>query len=72
MIHNVVMDELVDLNNFRMNGQLQNKIFSTCPIIPKFHMAFGEPIERQEASTEHETTKDSDPKKGQANRLLGR
>jgi hypothetical protein len=29
-------------------------MWSTCPILPKFHITFGEPIERQEVSTEFE------------------
>lgn len=45
---------------------------STCPILPKFHISFGHPIDRQEISSEYEQTKDSDPKKGQAQNLLGR
>ena len=29
-------------------------IYSTCPIIPKYHTTFGEPIDRQEISAERE------------------
>jgi hypothetical protein len=45
-------------------------MWSTCPVLPKFHSTFGEPIERQEVSTEFEVNQD--PKKDQAQRLLGR
>ena len=65
-IDNIIQDEMVDINKFRYQGQMSNVIFSTCPIIPKYHTTFGEPIERQEISAEFEQTKDSDPKKGQA------
>ena len=71
-ITNVVMEELVDINRYRMNNLFHNGILSTCPVIPKYHLAYGEPIERQEVSFEYETFKDADPGKGQAQRLLGR
>lgn len=45
-IEDVVMDELIDLNRFRYNGRTQNQMFSTCPVLPKYHVSFGEPIER--------------------------
>jgi len=58
------MDELIDINRYRFQGMLQNQIFSTCPIIPKYHLAFGEPIERQEVSAEQEYWKGQDASKG--------
>ena len=66
------MDELVDINRFRYNNLFTNKQMSTCPILPKFHITYGHPIDRQEISAEYEQTKDSDPKKQQAANLLGR
>lgn len=45
-IDNVVIDEMVDINKFRYTNKLSNIIYSTCPIIPKFHTTFGEPIDR--------------------------
>lgn len=36
---------LVDMKKFKFKGKFNNKIFSTCPIIPRFHATFGEPIE---------------------------
>ena len=45
-IDNMVIDEMVDINRFRYQGRLSNIIYSTCPIIPKFHTTFGEPIDR--------------------------
>lgn len=47
-------------------------MWSTCPILPKYHITFGEPVERQEVSTEFEVNKNKDPRHGQASRLLGR
>lgn len=72
-IDNIIIDEMVDINKFRYNGHLgTNTVYSTCPIIPKFHTTFGEPIDRQEVSAEFEQTRDADPKKGPANKQLGR
>lgn len=45
---------------------------STCPILPKYHVTYGSPIDRQEISAEYEQTAGSDPKKGLAQNLLGR
>ena len=63
---------MVDINRYRYQNQMSNIIYSTCPIIPKYHTTFGEPIDRQEISSEFEQTKDADPKKGQAQKLMGR
>ena len=71
-IDKVIQDEMVDINRFRYEGQLSNVIYSTCPVIPKYHTTFGEPIDRQEISAEFEQTKDSDPKKGLAQNMKGR
>jgi hypothetical protein len=50
----LVMEELIDIKQYRFNGLTQNQMWSTCPVLPKFHVTFGEPVERQEASTEFE------------------
>lgn len=71
-VDNLVMDEMVDINRYRFNNFFTNKQASTCPILPKYHIAYGMPIDRQEASAEHEYTKDADPKKAAATSLLGR
>lgn len=36
---------LVDLKKIRLKGKFHEKHLSTCPILPKFHCAFGEPSE---------------------------
>jgi hypothetical protein len=56
------MDELIDLNRFRNNGKIHNSLLSSCPIVPKFHVTFGEPIERQEVSEEIEVNLDLEPR----------
>jgi hypothetical protein len=56
-VENVVMDELIDINRYRIDGLTQKNMWSTCPVLPKFHVTFGEPIERQEVSTEFEVNK---------------
>ena len=53
-IDNIIQDEMVDINRFRYQNKMSNIIYSTCPIIPKYHTTFGEPIERQEISSEFE------------------
>jgi len=45
-IVNEVLDEMVDINCYRNGGMLHNDSLSTCPILPKFHLTYGEPIER--------------------------
>lgn len=47
-------------------------MWSTCPVLPKYHITFGEPLHRQEASTEFEVNRGADPRKGMSQRLLGR
>lgn len=65
-IDHVVTDELVDINRYRYSDAFNSAIWSTCPIIPKYHSTFGEPVDRQEQTTEEEINRDADPKKGQA------
>ena len=65
-LDHVVNDELVDINRYRYSDAFNSSIWSTCPIIPKYHSTFGEPVDRQEQTTENEINKDADPKKGQA------
>lgn len=53
-IDNIIQDEMVDINRFKYNNVFTNPVWSTCPIIPKYHSTFGEPIDRQERSAEFE------------------
>lgn len=50
----VIQDDLIELHRFRLNKQFNNRMMSTCPILPKFHIAHGDPIDRQEVSSEAE------------------
>ena len=45
---------LVDMKQFKYKGKFCNKIFSTCPVLPRFHATFGEPIEFQPLNVELE------------------
>ena len=54
---------LLDINQYRFNGKLQNYLHSTCPIVPKFYSTFGQPIERQEISQEVDRGRDTDAEK---------
>ncbi|CDW82479.1 UNKNOWN [Stylonychia lemnae] len=68
----IINDHLVDIQKVKFNGRFQNYIYSTCPIIPRFHSTFGEPLDRQEISAEVENHKKADNKKEEGLRLLGR
>ena len=63
---------MVDINKYRFKGLTQTQMWSTCPVLPKYHIAYGEPIQRQEFSAEYEVNKDADPRKAMSQRLLGR
>jgi hypothetical protein len=71
-VNDIVKNEMIDINHYRFKGLTQNAIWSTCPVLPKYHVTFGEPIERQEVSTEFEVDKHFDPRKESAIRLHGR
>jgi hypothetical protein len=62
----------VDIQKLKLNDKFRNYIFSTCPIIPRFHLVFGEPLDRQEVSAELEIAKSSDNKKEEGKKLMGR
>ena len=41
------MKNMASLRMYKANGLFSNKVFSTCPSVPKFHCTFGEPTMRQ-------------------------
>lgn len=41
------MKNMASVRMFKANGTFNNKVFSTCPSVPKFHCTFGEPTMRQ-------------------------
>ena len=48
----IINDHLIDIHKVRFNNKFQNFIYSTNPLIPRFHSTFGEPLDRQEISVE--------------------
>ena len=65
-------DALMDINRYRFNNRLQNYLHTTCPIVPKFHSTFGEPIERQDISQDIDNGKDTDHIKMENRKIVGR
>jgi len=63
---------MIDIMKYRFNGKLRNFVYSSCPIVPRFHSTFGEPLDRQDISLEMEGLKNSDNKKEEGKKLLGR
>lgn len=41
------MKVMPSVRMYKANGSFNNKVFSTCPSVPKFHCTFGEPTMRQ-------------------------
>lgn len=68
----LITDPLVDINKYRFNKRIQNYLHTTCPIVPKFHSTFGQPIERQEISKDIDNGKNTDVHKVENKKLLGR
>jgi hypothetical protein len=46
--------KLYDMKQYKYKGKFCNKIYSTCPILPRFHATFGEPVEFQPMNVEFE------------------
>jgi hypothetical protein len=65
-------DHLVDINHYRYKNKFTHIMQSTCPLIPKFHATFGQPIERVEMSAEREHLVTANLKKDEGMKLLGR
>lgn len=42
----IINDQLIDIHKYKFNDRFKNFIFSSCPIIPRFHSTFGEPLDR--------------------------
>ena len=45
-MNNVIKDEMVDIMKCRFNKRFSATVQSTCPIVPKYHATFGEPVDR--------------------------
>ena len=50
---------MMDFKKYTMNGKLDERHLSTCPVLPRFHATFGEPTEilPEYAQSEHDATK---------------
>ena len=60
------------MKKFKFKGKFNNKIFSTCPSIPRFHATFGEPIEFQPYNVELERIGSIKHATDEGVKLLGR
>jgi hypothetical protein len=56
----ITKDPLIDINKYRFNKKMSNYLNSTCPLVPKFHATYGQPIERQEISQELDNARNTD------------
>ncbi len=68
----VINDNLIDIHKLAFNDSFKNLVFSTHPLLPRFHATFGEPLNRLEISQERQAQKTQDNKKEEGKRLLGR
>jgi hypothetical protein len=68
----IINDPLVDINKYRFNRRFQNYLHTTCPIVPKFHSTFGQPIRRQEISMDIDNGRNTDSQKMENKKLVGR
>lgn len=70
------MDEpnvkLYDMKQYKFKGRFCNKIYSTCPVVPRFHATFGEPVEFQPMNVEFERIGNAKHISDEGVRLLGR
>lgn len=41
----IVNTKLYDMKQYKYKGRFNSKIYSTCPVLPRFHATFGEPVE---------------------------
>ena len=51
------MTNMPSVKMYKANGTFNNKVFSTCPSVPKFHCTFGEPTMRQTEDMEMDAKK---------------
>lgn len=68
----VTTEPLIHINRYTFNDKICNLVNSTCPVLPKYHCSFGQPVERQEISAETDLFKKTDVKKDEGGKLLGR
>lgn len=60
------------MKQYKFKGKFCNKIYSTCPVLPRFHATFGEPVEFQRMNVEFERMGGQKHISDEGVRLLGR
>jgi hypothetical protein len=60
------------MKQYKYKGKFCNKIYSTCPVLPRFHATFGEPVEFQPLNVEMERQGGQQHISDEGARLLGR
>ena len=66
------MKDMASVRMYKCNGTFNNKVFSTCPSVPKFHCTFGEPTMRQTEDLEMDAKKSQGGITKQSLKLMGR
>lgn len=66
------MKNMATIRMYKANGTFNNKVFSTCPSVPKFHCTFGEPTMRQTEDLEMDASKNQGGISKQSLKLMGR
>ena len=63
---------LVDLKKIRLRGKFHDKHLSTCPVLPKFHSAYGEPTEIEPEFVETDKAQEKTSIKRESLKMLNR
>lgn len=66
------MKTMASVRMYKVNGTFNNKVFSTCPSVPKFHCTFGEPTMRQTEDMEMDSSSNRGGISKQSLKLMGR
>lgn len=64
--------KLYDMKQYKYKGKFCNKIYSTCPVVPRFHSTFGEPVEFQPLNVEMERIGNAKHISDEGVKLMGR
>ncbi len=60
------------MKQYKYKGKFCNKIYSTCPVVPRFHSTFGEPVEFQPMDVEMERIGNAKHISDEGVKLMGR
>ena len=66
------MKNMASVRMYKVNGTFNNKVFSTCPSVPKFHCTFGEPTMNQTEDMEMDARASQGGVSKQSLKLMGR